>query len=107
MLDKDNQNVFMSFIKNKVVDYDGKKTSNYLEKNKLSKEEELAEAKKYSKFLNSEYRRYKSFDMFAAQVLNSKKVLPVALFIGVTFVVAMYNILSALNEAFMILFGVA
>ena len=45
--------------------------------------------------------------MFAAQVLNSKKVLPLALLVGITLVVAMYNILTAMNEAFILLFGVA
>lgn len=102
---QNNQKEFMNFTKEKINGYDSKKTFNSSEKNR--NDEELAEAKKYSKFLNSEYRRYKSFDMFAAQVLNSKKVLPLALLVGVTFVVAMYNILTAMNEAFTLLFGAA
>lgn len=102
---QNNKKAFMNFTREKVNGYDDKKTFNNLDKNHDN--EELAEAKKYSKFLSSEYRRYKSFDMFAAQVLNSKKVLPLALLVGITLVVAMYNILTAMNEAFILLFGVA
>ena len=105
MLNKSVREAFISFTKenNSRYNNDIKDISHY----RQQKEQQLSEAKLRSKFLSAEYRRYKSFDMFTAQLRSSVRMMPLIIFVGITFVVAICNILSNISVAIETVLNVA
>ena len=105
MLSKSVREAFISFTKenNSKYNNDIKDISHY----RQQKEQRLNEAKSRSKFLSAEYRRYKSVDMFTAQLRSSVRMMPLIIFVGITFVVAICNILSNISVAIETVLNVA
>ena len=106
MTDTENQELMSKFIKKNISTYHEESSHKNFEEYKKQKNEELLEAKNNSKYLSSQYRRYQDFNTFKANVLTSIKTLPVFIFIGITFVVAIYNILTTIGHSVRILFRV-
>lgn len=106
MTNTENQEIMSNFIKKNISGYNEEKSNKDFENYKQHKSEELIEAKNNSKYLSGQYRRYQDFDNFKANVLASSKTIPIFIFIGITFVVAMYNILTAIGNSVRILFKV-
>ena len=106
MTNIENQEIMSNFIKKNISGYNEEKNNKEFKDCKQHKSEELIEAKNNSKYLSGQYRRYQDFDNFKANVLASSKTIPIFIFIGITFVVAMYNILTAIGNSVRILFKV-
>lgn len=100
MKNQETQDIMTNFIQKKVDGYISKNNQKNFEEHKKQRTEHLLDIQNNSKFLNSKYRRYENYDVFKAQILNSSKMLPIFIFITITLVVAMYNILSIINNKF-------
>lgn len=106
MTNIENQEIMSNFIKKNISGYNEEKNNKEFKDCKQQKREESTEAKNNSKYLSSQYRRYQDFDTFKANILVSSKTISIFIFIGITFVVAMYNILTAIGNSVRILFKV-
>lgn len=106
MLNKNSQEAFINFTQKNNLEYNNSKNINSFKNYQEKKMECLEKAKNRSIFLNSEYRRYKNFDMFKAQLRNSVKIMPLIILVGIILVIAMYNILSVLRNTFELMFGI-